>query len=114
MKNTVVIEKSDDSYSAYLPDLRGCIAAGDTLGETEDLIRQGVIYDLEMLRESGDLDSRTTGYDYPGGSVGLSQLSAATAGAIDRHFSSGYRAGMMPLAGERRAIFGRLNLNPDA
>ena len=54
MKNTVVIEKSDDSYSAYLPDLRGCIAAGDTLGETEDLIRQGVIYDLEMLRESGD------------------------------------------------------------
>ena len=54
MKNTVVIEKSDDSYSAYLPDLPGCIAAGDTLGETEDLIRQGVIYDLEMLRKSGD------------------------------------------------------------
>ena len=54
MKNTVVIEKSDDSYSAYLPDLPGCIAAGNTLGETEDLIRQGVIYELEMLRESGD------------------------------------------------------------
>ena len=54
MKYTVVIEKSDNGYSAYLPDLPGCIAAGDTLAETEDLIRQGVIYHLEMLRESGD------------------------------------------------------------
>ncbi len=54
MKYTVVIEKTDNGYSAYLPDLPGCIAAGDTPAETEELIRQGVIYHLEMLRENGD------------------------------------------------------------
>ena len=54
MKYTVVIEKSDNGYSAYLPDLPGCIAAGDTRAETEELIRQGVIYHLEMLLEGGD------------------------------------------------------------
>ncbi len=54
MKYTVVIEKTNNGYSAYLPDLPGCIAAGDSLAETEDLIRQGVIHHLETLRESGD------------------------------------------------------------
>ena len=54
MKYTVVIEKTGNGYSAYLPDLPGCIAAGDTPAETEELIRQGVIYHLEMLRENGD------------------------------------------------------------
>ena len=54
MKYTVVIEKTNNGYSAYLPDLPGCIGAGDTLAETEDLIRQGVNYHLEMLCESGD------------------------------------------------------------
>ena len=53
MKYTVVIEKRDNGDSAYLADLPGCIAAGNTLAETEGLIRQGVIYHLEMLRESG-------------------------------------------------------------
>ena len=42
------------AISAYLPDLPGCIAAGDTLAQTEDLIRQDVTYHSEMLRESGD------------------------------------------------------------
>lgn len=54
MKYAVVIEKSRNGYSAYVPDLPGCIAAADTLPETEDLIRQAIIYHLEMLRESGD------------------------------------------------------------
>ena len=54
MKYTAVIEKSGNGYSAYLPDLPGCIAAGDTLAQTEDLIRQDVTYHSEMLRESGD------------------------------------------------------------
>ena len=54
MKYTVVIEKSDNGYSAYLPDMPGCVAAGDTLAETADLIRKGIVYHLEMLRANGD------------------------------------------------------------
>ena len=43
MKYTVVIEKSDNGYSEYLPDMPGCVAAGDTLTETADLIRKGIV-----------------------------------------------------------------------
>ncbi len=46
LKYDVVIGKSHNVCSAYLPDLPGCIAAGDTVIETEDLIRQVVIYHL--------------------------------------------------------------------
>lgn len=54
MKYTVVIEKCDNGYSAYLPNMPGCVAAGDTLAETADLIRKGIVYHLEMLRDNGD------------------------------------------------------------
>ena len=54
MKYTVVIEKSDKGYSAYVPDMPGCVAAGDTLAETEDLIRKAIVYHSEMLRDNGD------------------------------------------------------------
>ena len=40
MKYTAVIEKTGNGYSAYLPDLPGCIAAGDTFEETSQLIRE--------------------------------------------------------------------------
>ena len=55
MKYAAVVEKTDNGYSAYIPDLPGCVAAGDTRAETEALIREAVVYHLEMLRESGDL-----------------------------------------------------------
>ena len=54
MKYTVVIEKTGNGYSAYVPDLPGCVAAGDTREATEELIREAIVYHLEMLRESGD------------------------------------------------------------
>ncbi|MCY4579155.1 MAG: type II toxin-antitoxin system HicB family antitoxin [Chloroflexi bacterium] len=54
MKYLAIIEKTDNGYSAYLPDLPGCIAAGDTREETEQLIREGVVYHLEFMREDGD------------------------------------------------------------
>jgi predicted RNase H-like HicB family nuclease len=54
MKYTVVIEKTGNGYSAYVPDLPGCVAAGDTREETEDLIREAVIYHLEVMREHGE------------------------------------------------------------
>ena len=54
MEYAVIIEKTDNGYSAYLPDLPGCIAAGDTLEETEDLIQEAVTLHFELLRENGD------------------------------------------------------------
>ncbi len=51
MTYTVVIEKTGNGYSAYAPDLPGCVAAGDTHEETEALVQEAVTYHLEMLRE---------------------------------------------------------------
>ena len=46
---TVVLEKSDNGYAAYLPDLPGCVAAGDTLEETKALIAEAITFHLELL-----------------------------------------------------------------
>ena len=54
MKYLAIIEKSGNGYSAYLPDLPGCIAAADTREETEQLIQEGVVYHLEFMHEDGD------------------------------------------------------------
>ena len=54
MKYSVVIEKTANGYSAYAPDLPGCIAAGDSQVEVEELIREAIIMHLESLREHGD------------------------------------------------------------
>ena len=54
-KYAAVIERTGNGYSAYIPDLPGCVAAGDTRAETEALIREAVVEHLEVLRESGDL-----------------------------------------------------------
>ena len=54
MDYVVVIEKTDNGFGAYVPDLPGCIAAGDTREETEALIREAVSYHVGMLRENGD------------------------------------------------------------
>lgn len=49
-----VIERTGNGYGAYVPDLPGCVAAADTLEETESLIREAVGYHVELLRENGD------------------------------------------------------------
>ena len=54
MKYAVVIEKAPNNYSAYVPDLPGCIAAAETLPEVETLIQEAIGYHLEMMREYGD------------------------------------------------------------
>jgi predicted RNase H-like HicB family nuclease len=51
---TVVIEKSLTGYSAYVPDLPGCVAAAKTVDETEELIRGAIRMHLEGMREDGD------------------------------------------------------------
>ena len=54
MQYSAVIEKTDNGYLAYAPDLPGCIAAGDSQIEVEELIREAIIMHLELLREHGD------------------------------------------------------------
>ena len=54
MKYLAIIIKSGNGYSAFVPDLPGCIAAGDTHEETDELIRQAVVYHLELMAESGE------------------------------------------------------------
>ena len=41
-------------YGAYVPDLPGCVAAGDTYEETDQLIREAIPYHIEGLRLNGD------------------------------------------------------------
>ena len=54
MQYAVVIEKAGNGYSAYVPDIPGCVAAADSIAETEGLIREAVVLHLQMLREDGD------------------------------------------------------------
>ena len=49
----VVIERSDDGFSAYVPDLPGCVAVGDDIPQVEQLIRQAIAFHIEGLREDG-------------------------------------------------------------
>jgi predicted RNase H-like HicB family nuclease len=51
MRYAVVIEKSKSNYSAYVPDLPGCIATGSTIEETEASIREAIAFHLEGMRE---------------------------------------------------------------
>jgi predicted RNase H-like HicB family nuclease len=53
MKYGVVIEKGETSYGAYVPDLPGCVAVGETLEEVERLIREAVRFHIEGLQEEG-------------------------------------------------------------
>lgn len=53
MRYAIVIEKAQDNYSAYVPDLPGCIATGASLGEVETRIREAIEFHLDGLREDG-------------------------------------------------------------
>ena len=53
MKYGIVIEQANGNYSAYVPDLPGCIATGATAEETEREIREAIKFHLEGLREDG-------------------------------------------------------------
>jgi predicted RNase H-like HicB family nuclease len=49
----VVIEKGETSYGAYVPDLPGCVAAGETEEEVRQLIQEAIEFHLEDLAEAG-------------------------------------------------------------
>jgi predicted RNase H-like HicB family nuclease len=53
MRYAIVIEKSDKNYAAYVPDLPGCVATGETIAETESQIREAIDLHLRGMREDG-------------------------------------------------------------
>ena len=53
MRYAVVIEKAEGNYSAYVPDLPGCVATGATVQEVEAEIREAIVFHLEGKREDG-------------------------------------------------------------
>ena len=53
MRYAVVIEKASDNFSAYVPDLPGCIATGQTLAEAEGEIREAIRFHIEGLMVDG-------------------------------------------------------------
>ena len=53
MRYAVVIEKANGNYSAYVPDLPGCVATGDTVPEIEAAIRASIQMHIEGLKEDG-------------------------------------------------------------
>ena len=53
MKYAVVIEHGPDSYGAYVPDLPGCVAAGETREEVLQLIHEAIAFHIDGMREDG-------------------------------------------------------------
>lgn len=53
MRYAIVIEKAAGNYSAYVPDLPGCVATGATVAEVEAEIRGAIVFHVEGLREDG-------------------------------------------------------------
>ncbi len=51
---TIVVERAEGNYSAYAPDVPGVVAAGDTVEETERLMREAISLYLEELRAAGE------------------------------------------------------------
>jgi predicted RNase H-like HicB family nuclease len=54
MRYAIVIEKSENGFGAYVPDLPGCVALGETVPETEKLIKEAIEFHLEGMREDGE------------------------------------------------------------
>jgi predicted RNase H-like HicB family nuclease len=52
-KYLIIIEKGDQSFGAFAPDLPGCIAIGETAEEAERLMREAIEMHLRGLREDG-------------------------------------------------------------
>lgn len=53
MDYLVIIEKTDTGYSAYVPDLPGCITVGDTKEEVQAHIKEAIQLHIEGMREDG-------------------------------------------------------------
>ena len=65
MRYAVVIEKAANNYSAYVPDLPGCVSTGATLDQVEANIREAIAFHLDGMREDGTpIPQPTTAVQY--------------------------------------------------
>ena len=65
MEYAVILEKGRMSYGAYVPDLPGCVAVGETLDEVKNLIKEAIEFHLEGMKEDGlPVPSPTTLCEY--------------------------------------------------
>lgn len=53
MRYAVVIEKAESNYTAYVPDLPGCVATGANIQQVEVEIREAIVFHIDGLREDG-------------------------------------------------------------
>ena len=54
MEYVVILEEGETSFGAYVPDLPGCVAVGETRDEAMELIREAIEFHVESLRENGE------------------------------------------------------------
>ena len=54
MEFLVIVEKGTSSYGAYVPDLPGCVAVGESRRRVMTLIRKGIPLHIKAMRESGE------------------------------------------------------------
>lgn len=54
MKYVVILEEGPKSWGAYVPDLPGCVAAGETREEAMQMIREAIEFHLEGMKEDGE------------------------------------------------------------
>ena len=54
LEYAVVYEQTPNNYSAYVPDLPGCVTTGQTLEEVERNMREAIAFHIESLREYGE------------------------------------------------------------
>jgi predicted RNase H-like HicB family nuclease len=52
-KYTIIIEKTKTGYSAYVPDLPGCITVGDTIDQVKDHMKEAIQLYIEELKLTG-------------------------------------------------------------
>ena len=54
MQYTIIIEKAKTNYSAYAPDLPGCVTTGKTIEETRNNMKEAIAFHLRGMREDGE------------------------------------------------------------
>lgn len=54
MRYAIVIERTENNFSAYVPDLPGCVATGATVEETEAAVREAISFHIEGMLEDGE------------------------------------------------------------
>ena len=65
MRYLIIVEEGKNSFGAYVPDLPGCIAAGETREEVLQLIQEAIEFHLEGLREDGlEIPKPTSNSEY--------------------------------------------------